>query len=177
MYQKDLAAITVDHLRTHIKGYLEAVNQAYDRRSTLVTPQAIETASMAGGAMAVTLDKLPAYGVDCIGKVVAPNSENLYTFQYDGHIAGTIVASSRDEADDLVKRHSRAVETFVREHMYIHDTDANVSQYFSLLDFAFVSGNFSGALLERSDDDKEIWLAGFIINVFWVTSEDGPRQH
>jgi hypothetical protein len=61
--------------------------------------------------------------------------------------------------------------------MYIHDTDANVSQYFSLLDFAFVSGNFSGALLERSDDDKEIWLAGFIINVVWVTSEDGPRQH
>jgi hypothetical protein len=174
MFQKDIAKITADHLRTHIKVYLDQVNAAYDKLVTLEVPQTIDVASMAGGVMAVRLDKLPAYGVDCIGKAVAVTTDDLIEYQYDGHIAGTIVASDRDTADDLVKRHERAVETFIRDHQFLHQPQ-NLG--FTLREMGFLSANFSGALLENVDDTKEIWLAGFVINLGWITSEDGPRQH
>lgn len=178
MYQLDIADITADHLRGHIAAYLTRINASYDKPANLQVPQQIDTASMAGGVMAVRLDKLPAYAVDCIGKAVAGTSDNLIEFQYDGHIAGTILAPTKAEADILVKRHEAAVELFIREHMYLHQRhDTPLSDKFMLREMGFVSSNFSGALLEKPDDEREIWLAGFVINMLWVTSEDGPQDH
>lgn len=174
MFQKDIASITAAHLRDHIREYLDEINARYDDPSTLAMPQSIEIASMAGGVMAVRLDKLPAYGVDCIGKAVAPTPENLIEFQYDGHIAGTIRATDRDQADDLVKRHQAAVELFILRHRFLHLPQHD---HFMLQEMAFVSSNFSGALLENVGDNTEVWLAGFVINLVWITSENGPEDH
>lgn len=174
MFERQIAKITSDHLRTHIKGYLDEVNTWYDEPVTIVVPKRIEPASMAGGVFAAPLDLLPYYGVDCIGKQPAPRAENAWCYEYTGHIAGLVSSSTRSDVDALVKAHKSAVERFVTKHLFLHQE--NNSQ-FSILEFDFLSSSFSGAEMERNTDDSEFWIAGFEVDVVWYTSENGPGQH
>lgn len=174
MFQRQLSIITSDHLRTHIEAYLTEVNTWHDIPATLVVPQKVEPASMAGGVFAAPEGQLPFYGVDSITKQQAPRPENLYCYEYNGHIAGLISAGSRDTADQLVKGHEAAVELFVRRHQLLHQSQ---DDQFTILEFGFLSTTFSGAEPRFIDDDHELWIAGFEVTTYWHTSEDGPRQH
>jgi len=176
MFQEDLAAYTADHLREHIEAYVEAINNRFPAtdREVVRTPVLIETSSLAGGVMAVELEKLPAYAVDCLDKQFIDVSENLYTYQYTGHIAGVVIANSQKSADHLVKRHESAVEKFIREHELLHKlTNAD----FTILRFYFLASAFSGAELEGETKRTQNWIAGFRCDVNWIVSESGPSQH
>ena len=174
MFQKQLATITRDDLRLHIEGYIGEVNDWYDTPISNVLPKRIELASMAGGVFAAPEDQLPYYGVDCITKQIAQRPDNLFCYEYNGHIAGLVSAGSRDGVDDLVKLHSAAVELFVRNHALLHQF---VNPNFSILEFGFLANTFSGAEPRFIEDNRELWIAGFEVTTFWHTSEDGPRQH
>lgn len=176
MFQEDLAAYTADHLREHIRTYIEAVNDRYTAidREVVRSKIYIETASLAGGVMSVDLEKLPAYAIDCLDKQAIDVSEDLYTYQYNGHIAGVVIATSQNSADHLVKRHESAVELFVRQHELLHQRS---SDYFKILRFFFIGSAFSGAELEGETKRTQNWIAGFRVDVGWITSEDGPVQH
>jgi hypothetical protein len=174
VFQKKLSIITRDHLRQHIEGYIDEVNGWYDTPITNVLPKRIELASMAGGVFAAPEDQLPYYGVDCITKALAQRPENLYCYEYNGHIAGLVSAGSRDGVDDLVKAHAAAVELFVRNHTLLHQS---AEDQFTILEFGFLAATFSGAEPRFIEDNRELWIAGFEVTTFWQTSEDGPGQH
>jgi hypothetical protein len=174
MFQRDLAKLTADHLRAHVNDYLATVNARYDKPVGLFVPKRIEPASMAGGVFAAPADQLPFYGVDCITKQYGQRTDNVWCWQYNGHIAGLISANNRENADAIVKGHEAAVEAFVMDHQYLHQPQGFE---FSILEFGLLSVTFSGAEPQFIEEDKEIWIAGFEITTFWDTSEAGPGQH
>lgn len=176
MFQEQLAAQTAGHLRESISTYIEAINNKFaaTKREVVRAPIKVDTDSLAGGVMAVEVKDLPAYAVDCLDKSFVQVTEDLYIYQYVGHIAGVVVANSKGSADHQVKRHEAAVEQFVREHELLHLYN---TADFSLVRFVFVGSAFSGAELESDDKRSPIWIAGFRVDVQWFTSENGPVQH
>lgn len=172
MYQEEIASTTADHLRTHIKDYLNAVSAKHSDKLSLVVPRSIDSASIVGGMISELPTKLPAYAIDCLNKSFAGTDENLFIYQYQGQINGMVAAASQDHVDKLTKRHSAAVEWFIREHLGLH---ALSGDGFTLLEFDYVETDFSGAELVDESADRELWLGAFSINVFWFTSEDGPN--
>jgi len=178
MFHEQIGKLTADHLRTHIKAYLAAIEAEYTSTPkqgvTLTVPKSIEYSSLVGGMMTEFDKILPQYGVDVLSKVGGEDIENLFTYNYIGQINGLVSATSRDAVDKLCSRHARAVEYFVKQHQFLHkESNAN----FSILAFGWINLEFSGAENLGEYNDREIWIAGFSTDVVWAVSEDSMMQH
>lgn len=176
MFHEQLAKITADHLRSHIKAYLGEVSAGFtgSESTTLIVPKKIDPASVVGG-MITEYDKiLPQYGIDVLGKTISQDDVALFAYEYAGQINGLVHSGSREAVDRLVKRHATAVELFIRRHQYLHQP---VNTGFKFLEMVFAGIDFSGAEDLGEHNNRTVWLAGFSINVSWFTSEDGPIDH
>lgn len=180
MFQEALAKLTADHLRTHIQTYLEDIQGLYTGTDiiTLSVPE-VSDKTLVGGVMSADIDRLPLIGVDCVEKQEIPSGESLYYYQYDGAIVGLVRGVDESLVDRTVKRYNRAIETFVKEHQYLHDidTDNPLNPEFSIREFLYTNTSFSGSIEVTLDDDNKLWVAGFTCNVAWFTSEDYYKQH
>ena len=176
MFQEDLAYLTSNHLREHIKVYLAAVDARYsgNKKVPLVVPKTIEVASVVGGMMKDFDKILPAYGIDVVNIVAAEDASSLWSYEYLGQINGLVSASSQSLVDAMIKRHANAVERFVREHLFLHQP---TNDYFKIVNFVAGNLEFSGAEELGEVEGKETWLGAFSLNVSWFTSEDGPSDH
>ena len=142
---------------------------------TLVLPKKIEVASAIGAVMSEFDKSLPSYAVDIMDKSIWQGGEDLNLYLYDGHISGLLGGNSQDVVDKTCKRHSSAVELFVRQHLTIHDYE---NDNFKVISFQFVSAQTTGAeLLADEETGRELWLDGFRIDVSWIVSEDPGYQH
>jgi len=176
MFQEQIAKLTADHLRTHIGAYLAAIESEYTAKEsiTLTVPKSIDYSSLVGGMMTEFDKILPQYGVDVLSKILGEDNENLFTYNYLGQINGLVSATSREAVDKLCTRHARAVEHFIKQHQFMHqETNTN----FALLAMAFGGLEFSGAENLGTYNDREVWIAGFSIDLIWATSEDSAMQH
>jgi len=176
MYHEQIAKLTADHLRTHIAAYLAEIEAEYlgTDKVTLVVPKSIDPASVVGGMMTEFDQILPQYGVDVLNKNLGAEIEGLFTYDYAGQINGIVSSTSRDSVDKLCSRHARAVEKFIKEHLFnLHSTDPN----FTMIGIGFMGLDCSGAENLGTVNDREIWIAAFSINLIWATSEDTAMQH
>jgi hypothetical protein len=171
MYQEQLAKLTADHLRTHIKAYLAEIAAGFDAKNQvpLVVPKAIETASAVGGLIQDFDKILPRYGVDVFGKDAGATDDSLNSWVYSGQIVGVVHGSSQSSVDKIVKRHMAAVELFIARHRLLHLEKNN---YYSILNFGFVANETSGA-----EAIGDLWIAGFTFECIWITSEYEAFQH
>ena len=176
MFQEDIAQLTADHLRTHIRGYLDTVNASYapTKKITLVMPKDIIVASQIGGLIVEANEVLPQYGIDILGKQIGGTFEDLILYSYNGQINGLVNSTSQQGADTLVKRHARAVEHFVRDHKFLHFEN---NDNFRIMEVQWLGMEVSGAEPIGLGPDRELWVAGFSHDVVWVTSEDDMAQH
>lgn len=176
MFQERLSIIIADHLRVHIGAYLEEVEGWFpgSKVATLVVPKSINTAGQVGG-VAKDLDKiLPAYAVDILPKTFAGVSdENLFLYQYAGHIAGMARSGSEESVNRIIKRHYSAVELFVKRHWLLHKA---TNDQFTVVEMMFVDSDFSGSE-PIEEGPKEQWVAAFRIDLQITTSEDSYFQH
>jgi hypothetical protein len=178
MFQEQIASITASDLRGHIEEYLEDVDALYagSDKMNLRVPE-VSAISLVGGVMQARIDSLPLVAVDCLDKTVVPSNESLYLYQYEGAIVGLIEASSDDISDRRVKRYAAATEKFVREHQYLHENPQTNTKPFTFREFLYMATRFSGSMEVTSEDGPSRWIAAYIIEVLWVISEDGERQH
>lgn len=172
MFQEAIAKLTAEHLRDHIRDYLDEVDGRFtgSAKVELRTPQ-VNTESLAGGLLVADLDKIPRYAVDCINKTLMQTNESLWTYQYEGSIAGVISAADLQSTDRMVKRHSGAVELFLKRHQFFKGIDQGDD--FLVIELAFSSTNLSGSM----EVETGLWVAGFSTSIYWAVSEDGPGQH
>jgi hypothetical protein len=180
MFQEEIANITAAHLRGHIGGYLDVLAARYGDSVALVVPKAIETDNLVGGVYNSSVGDMPAYAVDIIDKIFAgENPDGLWIYNYSGHIAGIVEAQGEVGANRLVKRHEQAVEQFVRDHLFMHLEDSQLSDPndFNIHELGFTGAAFSGAEMIGKENDREHWIAGFRVDLLWIVSESGPGQH
>lgn len=184
MFQEEIGDLTAKHLRTHINAYLAAVQTLHADQVKLQNPKAIETANLVGGVYNTATDRMPALAVDVLNKAYAGNPENLWLYNYEGHIAGVISALDEVTANLIIKRYEEAVETFIREHANCHfDPDttgpftSQLGSDFSIMELQFAGAAFSGAEELETVNDNTIWIAGFRIDLNWILSEAGPSNH
>lgn len=179
MFQEEVADLTADHLRTHIGAYLTTVQSIYADSIKLQVPKAIETANLVGGVYNTEPNKMPAYAIDIISKAFnSTDADSLWLYTYDGHIAGVVSGGSEASVNSMVKRHEQATETFVREHQFMHSLkNVLVGNDFLIKELVFTGAAFSGAELVEERNDRQVWIAGFRIDLFWIISEPGPQQH
>lgn len=173
MYHEEVAQWAADHLRTHIRAYLDEVNARFTDNTTLTTPKAIEVASEVGGLFTTFDEILPQYGIDILGKVFS-DGDDLYTYLYSGQINGMVSGQSSQSVDRMITRHSSAVELFIRRHQVAHEFSTND---FRILEVGFDGVQFSGAEDLGEVAGRQLWIAGFSIDFSLLTSEDGPAQH
>ena len=173
MYHEEVAKWAADHLRTHIRPYLDEVNARFDDGTTLTTPKGIEVASEVGGTFTMFDEILPQYGIDILSKVFS-DGVDLYPYLYSGQINGMVNGQSRQAVDKMITRHSSAVELFIRRHEVAHEFSTDD---FRILEIGFDGVQFSGAEDLGEVDGRELWIAGFSIDFSLLTSEDGPGQH
>lgn len=175
MFYESIASETANHLREHIKAYLDEISASFvgSEKLTLRVPD-ISSATLVGGIMQAPIEQLPALGVDCVEKQQIDSNESLCYYQYTGAIAGLISGSSSSDVDKLAKRHAAAVEKFVRNHQFLHLLS---TLDYTMREFLYVNTNFSGAIELDLEDEKPLWVDGFTMNVIWVVSEDNYRQH
>jgi hypothetical protein len=111
-----------------------------------------------------------------LDKQIIPSNESLFYSQYDGAIVGMVSATDEQTADKRCKRYQRFVEHFINVHRYLHESVASNTKPFTIREFLYMSTRFSGSMQSDQEDEK-VWLAGFVTNVQWITSEDGESQH
>jgi hypothetical protein len=179
MYQEEVADITATHLRSHIASYLDTIQSRYADSIKLQMPKSIETANLVGGVYNATPKEMPAYVVDVLNKQFSGEStEGLWLYNYTGHIAGVVSGGNEATVNKSVKRHSQAVEQFVRDHQFMHQMENQVvGNSFSFAELVFLSAAWSGAEMVDEENNRQTWIAGFRIDVLWVISEEGPQQH
>ena len=176
MHGEAIAKFTGDHLRGHIRSYLDEVNNQFEdsKVATLLVPKSIDVVSVVGGEVTKFNEILPQYGIDILGKSRSEDTVALWTYEYPGQINGLVEATSQEMADRLVKRHAAAVEIFIQRHQFMHE---HKTDDYSLIEFVFATVDFSGAEDMGMVNDRQVWLAGFSINCSWFLSENGPQQH
>lgn len=178
MFQEEIADLTSTHLRTHIEAYLSAVQALHADTIKLQMPKTIETANLVGGVYNTSNDKMPAYAVDVLNKTFAATTpENLWLYDYEGHIAGIISGLDEVSVNKLIKRHEEAVEKFVKDHLSFHNLSSTLGSDFTVVGFDFVDAAFSGAEELETVEDRTVWIAGFRIDLTWTVSEAGPGDH
>jgi len=177
MYHEQIAKYTADHLRSHIKVYLDEISARYTGKDIipLVVPKTISATSVVGGMWTQFDQILPQYGIDIFGRQFSQSSENLFLYEYVGQINGMVHASSEDTVDKTIKRHGEAVERFIKEHQLLHQAEPN--GLFRVIEFGHADTDFSGAEQIQGEENKFVWVAGFSINVAWLISEAAPYQH
>lgn len=175
MFQEDIAQLTADHLRIHIRDNLEYIESRFPNDPIkLVFPKSIECASVVGGLFKDFDRILPAYAIDVWGKAEAITIDNLNTYEYMGQVSGLIAANNRTACDKLVKRHAAAVELFIRTHEFLHEMN---NDYFRIIGFLSVDAEFSGAEQIAETKSGQVWIAGFSFDCVWTTSEAAVTQH
>lgn len=177
MYQEEIAKLTAKHLKAHIGDYLEILQKRYPDAVKLQIPKAIETDNLVGGVYNTTPENMPAYAVDIISKSFSENTDNLWLYNYEGHIAGVVTGNGEVAVNALVKRHEQATEMFVKQHEFMHVYGSQMGNDFKIHGLGFSGAAFSGAELVSERQDREVWIAGFRIDLLWIASEDGPGQH
>lgn len=178
MFQEEVADLTATHLRSHLEGYRTILQARYTDAAKLQLPKTVETNNLVGGVYNATTDRMPAYAVDIISKAFHSQSdEGLWLYSYDGHIAGVVSGGSEFAVNKLIKRHEQMVEMFVKDHEFMHSQESAISNDFRLRELGFSGAAFSGAELTEERDDRQVWMAGFRIDLLWVVSERGPYQH
>lgn len=175
MFQEQIAQHTAEHFRTHVEAILDEIRAGFTGTDKLTTavPEVTDD-TLVGGVMQVELERLPIIGIDCSEKQEIPSGESLYYCQYTGAFAGLVSAPSANEADRLCKRYAAAAEMFVREHQFLHGYSTT---NFTFRELYYINTQLSGAMEVELEKDERSWVAGFTMNVAWVTSEDQPRQH
>lgn len=180
MYQEQIAAETANHLRSHLPTYLSELQSQFTGSDKLkLSVPDITTVSLVGGVIQTEIESMPVVAVDCLNKSVIPSNESLYYSQYDGGIAGMVSASSETTCDKIAKRYASALEKFVKDHLLFHENFQTNTKDFSIRELVWQSTRFSGAieLPTETENDNPVWVEGFVLDILWVTSEDGPRQH
>ena len=178
MFAEEIAKVTADHLRSHIEAYLTAVAAEFTGSEivTLVVPKSITVASLVGGVIQQLPDTTPAYAVDCMNDSFAGIADDLYIYEYDGHISGLVAAGDEFTVNRMVKRHAKAVYNFINNHLFLH-RDTTYQAKFTFHGMGFLDTVLSGSELVDDTNNREIWIAGFRHNVLWTVSQDGPVQH
>lgn len=179
MFFEEIGDITAEHLRSHIPGYLAILQERYPDSIKLKAPKSIETANLVGGVYNATPNDMPAYVVDLLNKEFAGDSDaSLWLYNYTGHIAGVVSGMNEETTNRLCKRHEQAVETFVREHGFMHNLGAQIAgNEFTLISLGFIDAALSGAELLDDANGRQVWIAGFRVDINWLVSENGPGQH
>ena len=178
MYQEEIANLTADHLRTHIEALLAATSSIYNDKVVLQNPKSIETANLVGGVYNAKPDEMPAYAVDIVSKAFAGDAQaSLWLYTYEGHIAGVVSGGSEATVNASVKRHEQSVEKFVKSHQHHHSIESALGNDFRIVELGFSGAAFSGAELVEERDDRQVWIAGFRIDLTWVISEEGPGDY
>lgn len=178
MYQEEIANLTADHLRTHLTAYLAEVQARYNDAVKMQFPKSIQTDNLVGGVYNAAVGNMPAYAIDVITKAFAgENINSLWLYNYEGHIAGIVSAQGEVAANKLAKRHEQVVETFVKQHEFMHQTQSALGNDFRLQGLGFAGAGFSGAEMIDEENDRQTWIAGFRVDLLWVVSENGPGQH
>jgi len=177
MYAEEVAILTAKHLREHIQDYLDYVQQLHHDSVKIQMPKSIETDNLVGGVYNTKLDAMPAYAVDIISKAFTERLEDLWLYSYDGHIAGVVSGQDEVAVNRLIKRHEAAAEMFVKRHEFMHQVQSELGADFSIRQLGFTGAAYSGAELVEERDNRQVWMAGFRIDLIWIVSEDGPHQH
>jgi hypothetical protein len=178
MYQEEVADLTAAHLREHIGALLDAVQSIYNDKVVLQNPKTIETANLVGGVYNADPNEMPAYAIDIIEKKFAGDAQaGLWLYIYNGHIAGVLSGSSESAVNAAIKRHEQAAERFVKSHSHIHSLTSLLGNDFRIVELGFAGAAFSGAEQINAQQDRELWIAGFRIDLQWVVSEDGPGDY
>lgn len=180
MYHEEIGYITGEHLRSHIKEYLQELEARYGDGVKLALPKAIESTKPVGGVFNTSLAQMPAYAIEVGGKTLSAVSNNgLWEYAYDGYITGIVTGNSEDAVNKLVNRHEQAVEMFIKRHAFLHNIGAQVAgNEFTIVELGFRDADFSGGEMVREKaGGREAWIAGFRNTLVWVVSEDGPGQH
>lgn len=177
MYQEEIAKLTAAHLHYHLPSLVAIIQSRYPDAVKIQLPKSVETSNLVGGVYNATPDKMPAYALDIITKSFGgADDKGLWIYNYEGHIAGVISSNSESSANLIIKRHEQTVEGFVKGHEFMHSHESVINNDFKITGLGFVGAAFSGAELINAKD-REIWIAGFRIDLLWVVSEDGPHQH
>jgi hypothetical protein len=71
----------------------------------------------------------------------------------------------------MVKRHAKAVETFIKQHRLLQGIPEQDN--FLIVEFSFSSTSLSGAM----EVEENLWVSAFSTSIHWAVSEDGPGQH
>ena len=176
MFQEDIAKFTAEHLRTHVKTYLDDWSERFDgsERLTLPVPKVVWN-TLVGGAMQTDPKDTPLITVDCLNKQNIQSRDNLYYCEYQGAFAGLVTGASSHDVDRICKRYAAVTEKFIKEHMFIGNGVA--FDGFSLMELYYVNTGMSGAMELKLEEEQPLWAAGFTTRVGWVASEDQPRQH
>jgi len=176
MYHENIARFTANHLRSHIKSYLDIIAAEYTGELSvpLIVPKRIDYNSAVGGMINEFAQILPEYGIDVLNKIPGQSDASLWIYEYIGQLNGLVDGGSREAVDLQIARHARAVEMFIRAHKTLHQQEFTG---FSLVEFIFVTTEWSGAEYLGTAEDRDIWIAGFSTNVSWITSEEGPEDH
>jgi len=178
MYQEEVANLTAAHLREHIGALLDATQAIYNDKVVLQNPKAIETANLVGGVYNAAPDAMPAYAVDIISKAFAGDAQaGLWLYLYEGHISGVLSGASESAVNAAIKRHEQATERFVKSHQHLHSLTSGLGNDFRIVELGFSGAAFSGAEQVNSQNDRELWIAGFRIDLTWVVSENGPGDY
>jgi hypothetical protein len=178
MYQEEVADLTAAHLREHIGALLTATQAIYNDKVVLQHPKAIETANLVGGVYNADPTAMPAYAVDIVNKQFAGDAQaGLWLFLYEGHIAGVLSGASESSVNAAIKRHEQATEKFVKSHQHMHSLASAMGNDFRIVELGFSGAAFSGAEQVNAQNDRELWIAGFRIDLTWVVSEDGPGDY
>ena len=178
MYQEEIAALTAEHLQSHIVAYLAELEDRYADGVKLQNPKAIESANMVGGVYTADVKEMPAYAVDIVTKTFSGlTNQGLWEYAYHGHIAGVVTASSEAAVNAIYKRHEQAVEVFVKRHAHMHAMQSQQNNDFRIVELGFEDMGLSGAEEVQTEPTKYIWIGGFRISLVWIVSEDGPGDH
>lgn len=178
MFQEEIADLTANHLATHIRAYLDAVQALYPDNVVLQSPKSIETANLAGGVYNATPDEMPAIAVDIIDvEFSTATAEGLWLYKYSGHIAEVVSGNSETNVNREIKRHQQAVEKWVNDHQYLHQLTSTLGNDFKLIALGFLGSAFSGAEKVNERDDRPMWIAGYRIDLEWFVSQPGPNDH
>ena len=178
MYQEEVADLTAAHLREHLGALLDSTQLIYNDKVVLQNPKVIETANLVGGVYNADPNEMPAYAIDIISKSFAGDAtEGLWIYAYVGHIAGVLSGGSEASVNAAIKRHEQATERFVKSHNHMHSLQSQKGNDFKIIELGFSGAAFSGAEQVNAQNDRELWIAGFRIDLVWVVSEDGPGDY
>jgi hypothetical protein len=174
-------------MRDHMREYLdraEADDSVVEGGTRIPSPKMFDVASFVGGVVGLKgKTDFPALSIDAYNKVISPTDENLFTYRYDGHITWMVSGDNAKVVEQQAKGYGAAIELMIREHFYQpypDDFDPSVLP-FTFVEFDFLRSEFFGAANVDAGPPKgratRLWVDGGRIEVAWVTSEGGARQH